>query len=87
MEDAMLERFTRERQQRANKTSMFNLDDAEEEGLTHYGRSLNDLDEYDDIHLSDEESEYLFSFCLNAFPKMNRAFTEHEYLEARSQSA
>lgn len=62
MEDAMLERFTRERQQRANKTSMFNLDDAEEEGLTHYGRSLNDLDEYDDIHLSDEESEYLFLF-------------------------
>lgn len=57
LEDKMLERFTRERQSRAGKSSMFNLDDAEEEGLTHYGKSLNDLDDYDDIHLSEEEQE------------------------------
>lgn len=64
VEDKMLERFTREQQQRRDtsgpssrtgKASLFNLDDAEEEGLTHYGRSLNDLDNYDDIRLSDEE--------------------------------
>ena len=58
MEEKMLERFTRERQSRAGKSSLYNLDDAEEEGLTHYGKSLNDLDDYDDIHLSDEEGEF-----------------------------
>ncbi|UZJ51560.1 hypothetical protein CBS101457_000880 [Exobasidium rhododendri] len=56
LEEKMLERFTKERQNRVGKTSLYNLDDAEEEGLTHYGKSLNDLDDYDDIHLSDEEA-------------------------------
>lgn len=58
MEEKMLERFTREQQHRTKsrgKASLFNLDDAEEEGLTHYGQSLNDMDDFDDIRLSDEE--------------------------------
>lgn len=59
IEEKMLERFTKERQSRVGKASLYNLDDGEEEGLTHYGKSLNDLDDYDDIHLSDEEGEWL----------------------------
>lgn len=55
VEERMLERFTRERQ-RASKGSAFNLED--EEDLTHYGRSLSKLDDFDDTGLrTDSEDE------------------------------
>ncbi|KAF8716418.1 hypothetical protein AX14_012360, partial [Amanita brunnescens Koide BX004] len=55
LEERMLERFTRERQ-RAAKGSAFNLEDEEE--LTHYGQSLSNLDDFDDVGLRlDEEEE------------------------------
>ncbi|KAI8052601.1 nucleolar protein 14 [Gilbertella persicaria] len=56
-EEKMLERFTREKQKSA-KTSMFNLDDDDEDlSLTHYGQSLSTMDDFDDagLGLSDEE--------------------------------
>ncbi|KAF9226783.1 Nop14-like protein [Gyrodon lividus] len=54
LEERMLERFTKERQ-RASKASAFNLDDEEE--LTHYGQSLSNLDDFDDIGLPMDEDE------------------------------
>ncbi|KAF8343693.1 nucleolar protein 14 [Amanita rubescens] len=55
LEERMLERFTRERQ-RAAKSSAFNLEDEDE--LTHYGQSLSNLDNFDDVGLRvDEEDE------------------------------
>ena len=55
LEERMLERFTRERQ-RAAKGSAFNLEDEDE--LTHYGQSLSNLDDFDDVGLRlDEEEE------------------------------
>ncbi|KAI8141258.1 nucleolar protein 14 [Fennellomyces sp. T-0311] len=56
-EERMLERFTKEKQKNA-KASMFNLDDDDEEmGLTHYGQSLAEMDDFDDtgLRLSDDE--------------------------------
>ena len=55
LEERMLERFTRERQ-RAARGSAFNLEDEDE--LTHYGQSLSNLDDFDDVGLRlDEEEE------------------------------
>ncbi|KAF9238829.1 nucleolar protein 14 [Melanogaster broomeanus] len=54
LEERMLERFTKERQ-RSSKGSAFNLDDEEE--LTHYGQSLSNLDDFDDIVMDDDEEE------------------------------
>ncbi|KAI9316021.1 nucleolar protein 14 [Dichotomocladium elegans] len=58
-EEKMLERFTREKQKSAKATtSLFNLDDDDGEmGLTHYGQSLADMDDFDDtgLRLSDDE--------------------------------
>ena len=53
-EERMLERFTRERQ-RASKGVMFNLEDEDE--LTHYGQSLSNLDDFDDVGLGLDENE------------------------------
>ena len=38
---------------------MFNLEeeDGNEEGLTHFGQSLGDMEKFDDVQLSDEEVE------------------------------
>lgn len=39
---------------------MFNLEDGEdgnEEGLTHFGQSLGDMERFDDVQLSSEEEE------------------------------
>ena len=44
LEEKMLERFTKERQ-RASKTAAFTLED--EDDLTHYGRSLATVDDFD----------------------------------------
>src|SRR4051812_28315608 len=54
-EDKMLERFTREQQQRAYKSDIFNLED-DDEVLTHYGQSLGSL-KADDFHEGVEEAE------------------------------
>ena len=70
-EDKMLERFTRERQRgsaasgglgqsgssSSRRAALFSLEDGPEEGLTHYGRSLNELDDLEDVRLSDDEGE------------------------------
>lgn len=66
-EERALERFTRERQNRARsgdlggKRSLFNLDDGPEDGLTHYGQSLN-VDEMEDDGLGlggfDDDDEH-----------------------------
>lgn len=56
VEQRMLERFTAERKRqltngtsatarRAGKASLFNLDDSEDEGLTHFGQSLSAMDD------------------------------------------
>ncbi|CAD6972745.1 unnamed protein product [Tilletia controversa] len=65
-EERMLERFTKEKQRRsARNSSAFNLNDGDDAGdgadssfqLTHYGQSLNGLDDLDDIPLDDDEEE------------------------------
>lgn len=53
-EERMLERFTRERQ-RASKGAAFNLEDEDE--LTHYGKSLSALDDFDGVGLNLAENE------------------------------
>ncbi|KAI9289340.1 nucleolar protein 14 [Umbelopsis sp. AD052] len=55
-EEKMLERFTKEKQKQTRSTSLFNLDD-DEENLTHYGQSLANMDDFDeaDLELSDSE--------------------------------
>lgn len=50
----MLERFVREKQ-RSSKGTAFNLDDEDE--LTHYGQSLSNLDEFDNVGLNLDEDE------------------------------
>ena len=43
-------------QKRHERSGMFNLEeDGNEEGLTHFGQSLGDMEKFDDIPLSDEE--------------------------------
>ncbi|KAF8622061.1 hypothetical protein AX15_007212 [Amanita polypyramis BW_CC] len=54
LEEKMLERFTRERQ-RAAKSTAFNLEDEDE--LTHYGQSLSNLDDFDEVGLRLDEDE------------------------------
>lgn len=50
----MLERFTKERQ-RTSRVAAFNLEDEEE--LTHYGQSLSNLDNFNDVELGLDEEE------------------------------
>lgn len=55
LEERMLERFTKERQ-KTSRGAAFNLEDEEE--LTHYGQSLSNLDNFDNVELGlDEEGE------------------------------
>ncbi|EPQ28256.1 uncharacterized protein PFL1_04083 [Pseudozyma flocculosa PF-1] len=56
-EERMLERFTAEKQRRASKGAMFNLNDGDDEVLTHYGQSLSGFDDLADIGLPDEDDE------------------------------
>lgn len=70
-EERMLERFTKERQRRSSKGSMFNLNDGEDEGLTHYGQSLSGLDDFQDIGLgmdddAEQEGEFHSNQCLTS---------------------
>lgn len=50
----MLERFTRERR-RESKGTLFNLE--EEDELTHYGRSLSNLDDFDNVGLGLDDDD------------------------------
>ncbi|CAG8528317.1 11595_t:CDS:10, partial [Ambispora leptoticha] len=57
-EEKMLERFTKERQKRNNnsgggKLSLYNLDD----DLTHYGQSLAEIDDFDEVDLELSEND------------------------------
>ncbi|KAF8638535.1 hypothetical protein AX17_002078 [Amanita inopinata Kibby_2008] len=54
LEERMLERFTRLRQ-RAAKGAAFNLEDEDE--LTHYGQSLSNLDDFDNVGLGLDDAE------------------------------
>lgn len=59
-EERMLERFTREKQKSSGRSTMYNLDDDEEDlSLTHYGQSLSTMDDFDDagLGLSDDEED------------------------------
>jgi nucleolar protein 14 len=54
LEERMLERFTKERQ-RSSKNSVFNLEDEDE--LTHYGQSLSNLDDFDNVGLTMDDQD------------------------------
>ncbi|KAM9307054.1 nucleolar protein 14 [Pholidichthys leucotaenia] len=54
-EDKILQRFTMERQRVHEKKDVYNLN--EEEELTHYGQSLAEIEKFNDIVNSDDESE------------------------------
>ncbi|KAI9758807.1 MAG: translocation protein S66 [Chaenotheca gracillima] len=62
-EEKMLERFTMEKQRRMKNESLFNLEDDQQDQLTHMGQSLSfdtatGMDDFDeaDLRASDEES-------------------------------
>ncbi len=52
-EDKMIARFTAERMKVGGKKNIFNL--GEEEGLTHFGKSITDLERFEDDPRSDDE--------------------------------
>ncbi|KAK5851981.1 hypothetical protein PBY51_023490 [Eleginops maclovinus] len=54
-EDKILKRFAMERQRVHDKKDLYNLN--EEEELTHYGQSLAEMEKFNDIVNSDDESE------------------------------
>ncbi|XP_068560827.1 nucleolar protein 14 [Cebidichthys violaceus] len=54
-EDKILQRFAMERQRVHDKKDLYNLN--EEEELTHYGQSLAEMEKFNDIVNSDDESE------------------------------
>ncbi|XP_028272935.1 nucleolar protein 14 [Parambassis ranga] len=54
-EDKILQRFAMERQHGHDKKDVYNLN--EEEELTHYGQSLAEMEKFNDIAHSDDESE------------------------------
>ncbi|XP_023275433.1 nucleolar protein 14 [Seriola lalandi dorsalis] len=54
-EEKILQRFAMERQRVHDKKDVYNLN--EEEELTHYGQSLAEMEKYNDLVNSDDESE------------------------------
>uniref|UniRef100_A0A665WV16 NOP14 nucleolar protein homolog (yeast) n=1 Tax=Echeneis naucrates TaxID=173247 RepID=A0A665WV16_ECHNA len=54
-EDKILKRFAMERQRAHDKKDVYNLN--EEEELTHYGQSLAEIEKFNDIVNSDDESD------------------------------
>uniref|UniRef100_A0A452TMA2 NOP14 nucleolar protein n=1 Tax=Ursus maritimus TaxID=29073 RepID=A0A452TMA2_URSMA len=54
-EEKMVKRFALEQQRQHEKRSIYNLNEGEE--LTHYGRSLADVEKHDDIVDSDSDTE------------------------------
>ncbi|XP_062269094.1 nucleolar protein 14 [Platichthys flesus] len=54
-EDKILQRFAMERQRVHDKKDMYNLN--EEEELTHYGQSLAEMEKFNDMVNSDDETE------------------------------
>eukprot|EP00116_Pleurobrachia_bachei_P005168 sb/3465430/ len=56
VEDKMLARFTVERQKHHSK-QRFNLDENEEDVLTHKGQNIDEIEDFDDVYRSDDEEE------------------------------
>lgn len=54
VEERMLERFTKERQ-RSSRGAAFNLGDEDE--LMHYGQSLSNLDDFDNVGLGMDDDD------------------------------
>ncbi|XP_069566913.1 nucleolar protein 14 isoform X2 [Brachyistius frenatus] len=54
-EDKILQRFAMERQRAHDKKDLYNLNEDEE--LTHYGQSLAEMEKFNDVGNSDDESE------------------------------
>ena len=44
-------------QRKHRREAMFNLEEEEEEGLTHYGQSLGDMQHFNELQLSSGEEE------------------------------
>ncbi len=44
-------------QRKHERSSLFTLNDDDEEGLTHYGRSIGGMEKFDHIELSENELE------------------------------
>ena len=42
-------------QRKHERSSVFNLEDDNEEGLTHFGQSIGDMERFDHIELSEDE--------------------------------
>ncbi|XP_064381967.1 nucleolar protein 14-like [Halichondria panicea] len=56
-EEKMMKRFTLKRKRKHERSSLFTLNDDDEEGLTHYGRSIGGMEKFDHIELSENELE------------------------------
>eukprot|EP01135_Chromosphaera_perkinsii_P005574 Nk52_evm123s352 gene=Nk52_evmTU123s352 len=59
-EEKMMERFVREKRRNHEKAGMFQLegsDEEENEELTHYGQSLSQMDEFDNMGLNIDDDE------------------------------
>ena len=55
-EDKMIARFTAERLGK-NKSSVFNLGGEDETLLTHFGKALSEIEQFDDPRSDDEEDD------------------------------
>jgi len=59
-EEKMLERFGREKQQRARNSTLYNL--ADDTQLTHLGQSLAEIDDFEDegmLNVSDDDGSII----------------------------
>ncbi|KAJ3397754.1 nucleolar complex protein 14 [Lobulomyces angularis] len=72
LEDKMMARFVQEKKNRSGKGSLFNLeDDDDNEGLTHFGQSLSNMDEMDEAifnkisHLDEDEDGQLDKYTVS----------------------
>ena len=44
-------------QRKHDRSSLFNLNDEEEDQLTHFGQSVGEMERFDDVLLSDEDND------------------------------
>ena len=56
-EDKMIARFTAERLGKNAKKSIFNLGGGEEETLTHFGKALSEIEQFEDPRSDDEDDD------------------------------
>lgn len=77
MDEKMLKRFTAERQKRAAKSSLFNLDDDEggADDITHFGQSLSGLDTLPDVARDDGEDEGRGKYACRAVMKHTKCMS------------